>query len=147
MLKSEWPIFDEIKQVEEGVMRASRLMRLGWRSQKEDAKAKNNKQRLIPTPFYEMLKLPLTRNCTSSSTLCFSHIARYAPETAEPNLTHICDSDFNISYWMGSKPIPYCQAEGRVEKTMDFRSHQRIHIGFAFYFQRRKRNKAIGGIQ
>ena len=28
MLKSERPIFDEIQQVEEGVMRASRLMRL-----------------------------------------------------------------------------------------------------------------------
>ena len=29
MLKSERPIFDEIQQVEEEVMRASRLMRLG----------------------------------------------------------------------------------------------------------------------
>ena len=35
MLKSERPNFDEVQQVEEGVIPTSRLMRLGRRSQKE----------------------------------------------------------------------------------------------------------------
>ena len=96
MLKSERSIFDDIQQVEEGVMRASRLMRLGWRSQKEAGQCQNIKLMLNQISSNRNLQLLQPRSCTSSSALCFSRISRYAPETAEPNLTHICDSDFNI---------------------------------------------------
>ena len=42
MLKSERPIFDEIQQVKEGVMRASRLMRLA-----EDRKKRPGERNII----------------------------------------------------------------------------------------------------
>lgn len=47
ILKSERSIFDEVYQVEEGVMQASRLMRLGLRSQKEVGRSQIIKQMLI----------------------------------------------------------------------------------------------------
>ena len=49
-----------------------------------------------------MLKLLPSRSCTSSMTLWISHVAGHTPSPSEPYLTHICDSDFNISYQMGS---------------------------------------------
>ena len=45
-----------------------------------------------------MLKLLKSRICTPSLHLCFNHIACYAHETSDANLTHICDPDFNIFY-------------------------------------------------
>ena len=38
----------------------------------------------------------LSRSFRSSSTFWFSHIARYAPSPARPNLTEICDPCVNI---------------------------------------------------
>lgn len=53
--------------------------------------------------FRMVLKLPLYRSSTPSSSFWLSHIARYAPEPARSNLTHGCDPDVNKFCGMESK--------------------------------------------
>ena len=45
----------------------------------------------IPERAPPPLKLPMHRSCTSSSAFWLSHIARYAPSPASPNMRHSCD--------------------------------------------------------
>ena len=51
--------------------------------------------------FHEIKITAYVRSCTPSLTFCISHIARYVPETAKPNLAHICGPALTIFFECG----------------------------------------------
>ena len=69
----------------------------------------------------------MSRSFRSSSIFWLSHIARYAPSPARPNLTEICDPCVNIFCGMGSNAIGIRSKAGRYGGTY-------AHRDIAYHF-------------